>query len=752
MSFIKNFLSGKKNANDDLISASARSTTPPVNKAAVFIGESSSDTESANAVDGGKQPESEVEAQDVDDFPVKADAIVVDKAGMHARPASLISEMAAEFKHAEIRLRNGNRMANAKSMAEMLAMGAVAGDLIIVSAFGKEADAAVTKIALAINAGLDADEVIGSDHTHYNPLEALPPMERVAGRGRYTGTAASPGIAAAAIFVFKEVRVQLTKGCTEIAPEQAALENAIKTANEQLESLYNSMKGSTPNEAAIFKAQQQLLCDESILRAAKDTIDTGCSAAWSWRQVLDEKIQSLDAVEDELIKGRAADISDVSDRVVRILEGKVQGFSCPTDAEFILLARELTPSQTAGLDAMPIKAIVTELGGPNSHMATLARALGIPAIVGIGEGVLNQVHGGEMGIVDPQSNTFVVSPDSATMNEALVRIGLWNKLQDLEASQKFEDAVTLDGHKIAIVCNIAKPKDASLVLNNGGEGVGLLRTEFIFEASKSEPSVEEQFLALQEIVSTFGSRQLVVRTADIGGDKPVSWLQVPHENNPFLGVRGIRLSFRNEKMFRHQLEAIYRVALWQEERNVKPGIHIMFPMISKLSEWHKARDIAEDVRKMVGAPKLPLGIMIEVPAAAVLADHFAKEVDFFSIGSNDMTQYTLAVDRLHPDLAADVDGYNPALLRLIAMTVEAAEANGIWVGVCGNMAADPDMACLLVGLGVKELSVSPANIPALKMLIRAVSYDKLKIKARKALALGHSSEIRLLYKSRADLL
>ena len=273
----------------------------------------------------------------------------------------------------------------------------------------------------------------------------------------------------------------------------------------------------------------------------------------------------------------------------------------------------------------------------------------------------------------------------------------------------------------------------------------------MFEASSEEPSVIEQVNALKEIVATLGSRQLVVRTADIGGDKPVSWLDMPREDNPFLGIRGIRLSFRNEKMFRNQLEAIYRVAHWQEQKNIKSGIHVMFPMIAKLSEWQKARDIAEEIRVSLGAPKLPLGVMIEVPSAAILADHFAKEVDFFSIGSNDMTQYTLAMDRLHPELAAEADSYSPALLRLIAMTVKAAKAHGKWVGVCGNMAADPDLASILVGLGVTELSVSPANVPAVKLLVRSVSYEKLRIKAEKAISLGHSSEIRKLYRNRSDL-
>ena len=281
---------------------------------------------------------------------------------------------------------------------------------------------------------------------------------------------------------------------------------------------------------------------------------------------------------------------------------------------------------------------------------------------------------------------------------------------------------------------------------------GLLRTEFLFESSPAEPTVDEQCESLKSIVKELGTRQLIVRTADIGGDKPVSWLHIPHEDNPFLGMRGIRLSFKYEDMFRRQLEAIYRTAIWQEKADGSTGLHIMFPMIGRMSEWRKARDIAESVRSQLNAPRLPLGIMIEVPSAVMVADHLAKEVDFFSIGSNDLTQYTLAIDRMHSDLCTEADSYHPTLVKMIEMTVKAAKAHGKWVGVCGNAAASPNLAVLLVGLGVTELSVSPANVAAVKNIIRAVSYSKLQEKAQKALQLESSEAIMALYKTNDDLL
>ncbi len=714
---------------------------------ATHLGEKADAKEIAAAL-GQKIDSAAVAAED---YPTKSEAVIVDKEGMHARPASLISEAASKFTGTDILLRNHDRSANAKSMAEILAMGAIEGDRITVSASGEEAEVAVDELVSLINAGLDAIDETSSGFSNYNPLEALPPLDAPEGRLVFQGAAASPGIAMASVHVFQEEERHLERETSDIPGELALLDDALEKASEQLDSLYQEMKQNAPQEAAIFRAQAQLLRDEAILKNSRQLIGEGNRAAWSWDRAMKDQVASLEAVDDERIKARVADMNDVSSRIIRILENKTGDFGFPQDEDFILVASELTPSQTASLDTLPVKAICTELGGPNSHMAILARALGIPAIVGIGSGLIQQVETGELAIVDPQSSSFIISPDEKTIQQARSRIDAWNKMQEIENAQKFEQAVTTDNRQIEVVCNIAKPTEAQSVLDNGGEGVGLLRTEFMFEASKVEPTVEEQVVALQEIATTLGARQLVVRTADIGGDKPVSWLDMPHEDNPFLGVRGIRHSFRHESMFRHQLEAIYRVAHWQAENGIESGIHIMFPMISKFSEWRKARDIAEEVRNRVGAPTLPLGIMVEVPSAALLAEHFAKEVDFFSIGSNDLTQYTLAMDRLHPDLASEADSFSPALLKLISMTVQAADANGKWVGVCGNMAADPDLASILLGLGVKEISVSPANIPALKLLIRSVSFKQLREKAHRALTLESSAEIRALYKDRTDL-
>jgi len=683
------------------------------------------------------------------DFKICAQAKVIDEAGMHARPASLLTQQAALYEKTEIRVRNGERSANAKSMAALLTMGAKQGDDIIISAQGEQAQTAVDTLAGLINDGLDNQG--NNQNANYNPLAGLPALINPAGNSLLKGLAASPGIAIARSFLLEKIDRDIKKIACDAEIELNKLHNALQQAISETDQLHQKLLEKAPNEASILSAQKQLLNDEIIVQECQKLIAQGNSATWSWQQAMNSQIEILTTLEDERLRARIADLSDVSERVINILQPTTQKISYP-EQDFILLASDLTPSQTANLEGLPIKGIATELGGPNSHMAILARALGIPAVVGIGKNTLLTLNKNQLVIIDPQAATLIVTPDSKTQIQAKKSLQKWQKIQQQEALHQHDPAITLDGRGIHIVCNIAKPQDAFSVLEHGGEGAGLLRTEFLFEASSQEPSVEEQMQALKTIASELAGKQLVVRTADIGGDKPVSWMNMGHEENPFLGVRGVRLSFEHEDMFKRQLEAIYRTALWQHEKTGKCAIHIMFPMIAKMSEWRRAHDLAEAVRVKFNAPVLPMGIMVEVPSAALLADNFAKEVDFFSIGSNDLTQYTLAMDRLNPNLCNEADSYHPSLLRLIEMTVKAADANGKWVGVCGNMAADPNIACLLVGLGVHELSVSPKNVPAVKNILRHVSFEKLQKKAQKALQMCSSESVMAMYKNNNDLL
>jgi len=686
--------------------------------------------------------------EQLEDYAVVVQAEVVDAAGMHARPASLISEQAAKFSGTNIRIRNGQKTASAKSMASLLSMGANQGDVLFVSAEGDEAEQAVNTFADMINQGLDTEEEANAS---YHPLTVLSALPDVQCRLTLKGSAASPGITMAPVFRLQAGKMKFERDAADPEKETDRFNMALSEAAKQLDELKANLQSRAPNEAAIMQAQKQLLQDELVLADSQQFIANGNTAEWSFHQAIEKQIESLNAVKNERLKARIADLADVRDRVLAVLVPAVSAAEYP-QSDFILMAKDLTPSQTAGLQGLKVRGICTELGGPNSHMAILARALGLPAVVGLGEGTLENIKSGELAIVDPQDSAVYVDPDVATQKKGIEWKAQWDQIREAEGAQKHKTAETLDGRHIDVVCNIAKPEDAKLVLENGGEGVGLLRTEFLFESSTSEPSVEDQFDSLKAIIEELGDRQLIVRTADIGGDKPVSWLHFPQEDNPFLGMRGIRLSFKYEDMFRRQLEAIYKTAIWQKETTGSTGLHIMFPMIGRMSEWEKARDLAESIRKPLNAPQLPLGIMIEVPSAVMIADHLAKEVDFFSIGSNDLTQYVLAIDRLHPDLCTEADSYHPALVKMIENTVKAAKANGKWVGVCGNAAASPNLATLLVGLGITELSVSPANVAAVKNIIRAVNYSKLQEKANKALQLGSSEAVMELYKSNDDLL
>lgn len=689
------------------------------------------------------------EQEQQEDYLIVAEAQVVDSQGMHARPASLISEQAAKFSGTDIRIRNDQRTASAKSLASLLSMGASQGDVLIISAEGREAEQAVHVLAEMIKQGLDDEEEV--DNASYHPLTVLSALPDVQCRLTISGSAASPGITMAPAFRLQVGKIRFEEDAQDPKEEAKLFSTALIEAAQQLDELKANLQSRAPNEAAILHAQKQLLQDELVLTDSEKFIVKGKTAAWSFHQAIEKQVESLKKVENERLRARIADLIDVRDRVLALMVPAVSAVDYP-QTDFILMAKDLTPSQTAGLQGLKVRGICTELGGPNSHMAILARALGIPAVVGLGDGGLENIEDDELIIVDPQASSVYVDPDGATQKSGLEWIAQWDQIRKAEGAQKHKAAETLDGRHIDVVCNIAKPEDAKLVLENGGEGVGLLRTEFLFESSPAEPTVEEQCDSLKAIVLELGSRQLIVRTADIGGDKPVSWMHIPHEDNPFLGMRGIRLSFKYEDMFRRQLEAIYKAAIWQNDTTGSTGLHIMFPMIGRMSEWNRARDIAESIRLQLNAPKLPLGIMIEVPSAVMVANHLAKEVDFFSIGSNDLTQYTLAIDRMHPDLCCEADSYHPALVKMIEMTVKAAHAHGKWVGVCGNAAASPNLATLLVGLGVDELSVSPANVAAVKNIIRAVSYTKLQEKAKKALELESSEAIMELYKINDDLL
>ncbi|HEV2662758.1 MAG TPA: phosphoenolpyruvate--protein phosphotransferase, partial [Ktedonobacteraceae bacterium] len=489
--------------------------------------------------------------------------------------------------------------------------------------------------------------------------------------------------------------------------------------------------------AAIFQVHAEFLNDDSLIMQTVALIYQGHSAAWSWQKLINERVGQMQAIKDPVIAGRAVDLNDVGQRVLRhLVEPTTNEHPIVLNEPVILIAEDLTPSDTATLDLEMILGLCIAKGGPTSHTAILARGFGMPAVVAAGSEVLT-IPDGTQSILDGESGKLYLKPSEADVQAARNLQGELQQQQNTARSNRFAPATTTDGYRVEVAANINRATEAAKAIDAGAEGVGLMRTEVLFLGRDSVPSEDEQFEAYRDMAQALDGRPLIIRTLDIGGDKEVPYLKLPKEDNAFLGVRGIRLCLVRPDLFLPQLRAIYRAAAYGK-------IHIMFPMISTLEDVERARALTEQVREELNAPAIPLGVMVEVPSAAILADHLAKEVDFFSIGTNDLTQYTLAMDRLHPQLARQADALHPAVLRMIERTVQAAKREGKWVGVCGGLAGDPKGAVILTGLGVSELSVSVPSIAAVKAEIRARSHADMQHIAQQALLCRTAAEVRSL--------
>ncbi len=465
--------------------------------------------------------------------------------------------------------------------------------------------------------------------------------------------------------------------------------------------------------------------------------------AWSWHRATEQQAAKLAALPDPLLAARAADLRDVARRVLGHLgdadvEGSadVSGDGAGQGAPAILIAEDLTPSDTAQLDPAVTLGFCTVAGGPTSHTAILARTMGVPAAVACGAALL-ALRDGEHVVLDGNAGRLYAGVSAADRERAAEAQRRFVEAQHRAAANRALPAATLDGHVLEIGANITRPAQVKAAIESGADGVGLMRTEFLFLERHDAPDEEEQYACYRQMVEASGGRHLIIRTLDIGGDKQVPYLNLPHESNPFLGVRGLRLCLRRPELFVPQLRALYRAAM-------HGPLWIMFPMVSTLDEARQAIALAETVRAELDAPKVPLGIMVETPSAAALADHFAELVDFFSIGTNDLTQYVLAIDREHPELARMAESLHPAVLRMIAQTVDGARRHRKWVGVCGGLAGEPLGAAILAGLGVDELSMSVRDIPAVKTRLRASRLDALRALARRALDAADVDAVRAL--------
>jgi multiphosphoryl transfer protein len=658
------------------------------------------------------------------------DAKIVGSAGMHARPATVFADLAGQFE-SDIRVQYGTKIANGKSMAAILKLGTPGGQTIRIIACGPDAEPALKALKEAVDSGLgDVEET----------REAITEADKwvpVSGGHALTGVSASPGIAIGPVYQFQTTHILVEDKPQDPESEKLALKRAIASANEQITDIYDQVsKQSGKGQAAIFRAHLALLNDAEIFQEVSTHVETGHSAAWAWHHAIERRSMELRQIENERLAERAADLHDIGQRVLRLLAGAEHGAPRLPDHAVILVADDLTPSDTAQLDPKRILGLCTASGGPTAHTAIIARSLDIPCVVGAGAAVL-EVDSERTCILDGSAGKLYIEPNAEDVESAKrFQVDLASRRNE-EYATRYEPAVFTDGHRVEVVGNIGKAAEATAAVEAGAEGIGLMRTEFLFLERDTPPSEDEQYEAYSEMTRALNGLPLILRTLDIGGDKIASYISLAKEENPFLGVRGIRLCLRQPGIFLPQLRAIFRAS-------TTGPIKIMFPMISTLEDLHEAKQVAEQVRQELGVPPVEIGIMVEVPSTVLMAAEFAKHVDFFSVGTNDLTQYTLAMDRMHAALAKNVDGLHPAILRMIDMTVRAAKGAGKWVGVCGGVAGDPLGAAILSGLGVAELSMSLPSIAAVKSSLRKIKLADAEKLARRALACSTAAEVRQL--------
>jgi multiphosphoryl transfer protein len=675
-----------------------------------------------------------------------SDAIVVpNPTGLHARPAAVLANLAKSYR-STIKLQRGDAAVNAKSTIAIMGLEVDHGDKVTLLAEGPDADEAVAELAVSIADGLGEEGTppAPAPASVSQPATAAPaPRPRSEDPDLLLGVSAASGLAVGTVVQVRHDELTFPEDADDPHRQRRRLDDSIDRAMVQLEALEARLQAEAdPDKAAIFAAHQELLDDPDLLDRATSAIDKGRSAEYAWHRAYTAYADQLAGLTNALLAQRATDVRDVGQRVIEILTGVQQGPPAYPPGS-ILVAEDLTPSDTATLDRERVGGFATTAGGASSHVAILARSLDIVAVAGIDPRALD-IPDGTRVVLDGSKGTLRLKATDGEVARIEQRLARLAARRAVELEHAHEPAVTTDGHRVEVAANIGDAEDARNAMTKGAEGVGLLRSELVFLERPRAPSEDEQAELYREIAAAVGDRPLVIRTLDVGGDKPLPYLPIPREDNPFLGERGIRVGLDRPEILRTQVRAILRAA------DAGAQLHVMFPMIATLPEWRAAKGVFDEESQRLGVSSVPLGIMVEVPSVAVMASTFAAEVDFFSIGSNDLTQYTLAMDRGHPKLAPQVDGLNPAVLRLIQLAVDAAHDHGNWVGVCGGIAADPQAVPLLVGLGVDELSVSIPTIPSVKAQIRRLSLADCRALAAEALAQDTAAAVRALVPEERD--
>lgn len=666
--------------------------------------------------------------------------LVANKTGLHVRPAAVLASVAKSFK-SEIKVQKGERSANARSVTSLMALEVLGGEKLVLVAKGPDATEAVDKLSqlIALGLGDEGHPAAPAPATTTIAQIAQPaPRPRSDDPNLLLGVAASPGLAVGSAYQLRRAEIMVEEEGQGVQYEQERLANAIARARGELEALRASLHAKAdPAKAAIFAAHAELLDDPDFLDIANSAIAKGKSAAFSWKKATELHAERLAALRNELLAQRANDVRDVGQRVLLHLTG-ITPLPPQYPKHSVLIAEDLTPSDAATMEAGTVVGFATVRGGATSHVAILARSLGIPAIAGIEPHAL-EVPNGTPVILDGAKGSLRLSPPAAEVELIRERQARLKAQRQDDMVHALEPAITHCGRKqILVFANIDGLKHAQQVGSLGGEGVGLLRTEFLFMDRSSAPSEDEQTQCYTAILKSVGpERPVVIRTLDVGGDKPLPYLPIPREDNPFLGERGIRVGLDRPEVLRTQLRAILRASSAGKAA-------VMFPMISTVQELRDAKAMLAEEAKALGVEPIKCGIMVEVPSVPMLMHSFAYDADFFSIGTNDLTQYALAMDRGHPKLAPKVDALNPAVLRLIAQTINGAHAHHRVVGICGGVAGDPQAVPILLGLDIDELSVSLPAIPTVKAQIRRLSLTSCRELAQRALNCWTVEEVRAL--------
>lgn len=694
-------------------------------------------------------PDAPAPAAPIDRPSIRRTLRVTLRQGLHARPAAFLSQR-ARAAVAQLSLTAHGRTANARSVVAIMALGVRCGDEITIEAQGADAPQAVDGLVAALDEALSVESAhdrtavpartgaaAGVD-AHMNAAAAEVSAGEVSAAalaqgGALGGIAAVPGFAVGRAAHMARREIVTAERGAGVAYETGELARALAEVRKRLARV-GERGGQTRRE--IVAAHLEFLEDPLVHETAQEFLAAGKSAGFAWRTAIRRAVAALDQLDDARIRERADDLLDVEAHVLLALNGEARPMHQNLPEHAVLIADELLPSELTSLDPDRLAAICLSRGGATSHVAILAAAMDVPMLIGLGSRVHAVAEGASV-IVDADHGVLQTSPAAADVEASLQQVALRRRRRDAERSAAHAESRTRDGVRIEVFANLGSIVDAVAAVSNGAEGCGLLRTEFLFIDRDEAPDEAEQFDAYQGIAAALAGRPLVLRLMDVGGDKPLRYLPLPDEENPALGLRGVRTALARPDLLRTQLRAALRV----EPAGV---VQLLVPMVTDLAELDAVRALVGDISGALGREAVQLGAMIETPAAALTAGRLLGAADFLSIGSNDLTQYTLAMDRGHAQLAGRADALHPGVLRLMAATAEAGEAAGKLVAVCGGAAADASAVPILIGLGVRELSVVPAAVPAIKCQIRALSVRDCRELALRCLQAASAGEVRKL--------